>query len=98
MWCWTVRTSSCAGLTSSSWAPHSRHTTIYVSDAAKIRDLDILATSQEAGLYLAASHDGRRVFVTGHSEYDAKTLELEYRRDQAAGKPIEMPKELLSQQ
>ena len=73
-------------------APHSRHTTILVSDAAKIRDLDILATSQEAGLYLAASHDGRRVFVTGHSEYDAKTLELEYRRDKAAGKPIELPK------
>ncbi len=73
-------------------APHSRHTTIYVSDAAKIRDLDIIATSQEAGVYLAASHDGRRVFVTGHSEYDAKTLELEYRRDLAAGKPIQIPK------
>ena len=48
-------------------APHSRHTTILVSDAAKIHDLNILATSQEAGLYLAASRDGRRVFVTGHS-------------------------------
>ncbi len=72
-------------------APHSRHTTIYLSDAAKIRDLDIIATSQEAGVYLAASNDGRRVFVTGHSEYDAKTLELEYRRDLAAGKPIQMP-------
>ncbi len=73
-------------------APHSRHTTIYVSDAARIHDLDIIATSQEAGVYLAASHDGRRVFVTGHSEYDAKTLELEYHRDLAAGKPIQMPK------
>ena len=73
-------------------APHSRHTTIYLSDAAKIRDLDIIATSQEAGVYLAASNDGRRVFVTGHSEYDAKTLELEYRRDLAAGKPIQIPK------
>ncbi len=74
------------------WAPHSRHTTIYVSDAARIADLDILATSEEAGLYLAASHDGRHVFVTGHSEYDAETLGLEYRRDLAAGKPIQMPK------
>ncbi len=73
-------------------APHSRHTTIYVSDAARIGDLDILATSEEAGLYLAASHDGGRVFVTGHSEYDAETLGLEYRRDLAAGKPICMPK------
>ena len=78
-------------------APHSRHTTILVSDAAKIRDLDILATSQEAGLYLAASHDGRRVFVTGHSEYDAKTLELEYRRDQGRGQTHRDTEELLSQ-
>ncbi len=73
------------------YAPHSRHTTIYVPDAAREADLDILCTSNEAGLYLAASHDGGRVFVTGHSEYDARTLELEYRRDLAAGKPIRMP-------
>ena len=74
------------------YAPHSRHTTIYVSDAAREHDLDILATSQEAGLYLACSLDGGRVFVTGHSEYDANTLALEYRRDLAAGKPIQIPK------
>ena len=73
------------------YAPHSRHTTIYVSDAARVADLDILATSNEAGLYLACSQNGSRVFVTGHSEYDANTLDLEYRRDLAAGKPIQMP-------
>ena len=73
-------------------APHSRHTTIYVADAAREPDLDILCTSREAGLYLAASHDGGRVFATGHSEYDAETLEREYRRDLAAGKPIHLPK------
>ena len=74
------------------YAPHSRHTSIYVADAAQEPDLEILATSNEAGLYLASSHDGGRVFVTGHSEYDARTLEAEYRRDLAAGKPIAMPK------
>lgn len=73
-------------------APHSRHTTIYVADAAREPDLDILATSKEAGLYLAASRDGSRVFVTGHSEYDPDTLGREYRRDLAAGKPIHLPK------
>ena len=73
-------------------APHSRHTTIYVSDAARAKDLDILCVSNEAGLYLAASSDGRRVFATGHSEYDAETLGLEYQRDVAAGKPISPPK------
>ncbi|MEZ4627661.1 MAG: homoserine O-succinyltransferase [Eubacteriales bacterium] len=51
-------------------------------------DLDILATSQEAGLYSPPRTSGRRrVFVTGHSEYDAKTLELEYRRDKNAANP-----------
>ncbi len=74
------------------FAPHSRHTTIYVADAAQEQDLEILATSNEAGLYLASSRDGGRVFVTGHSEYDARTLEAEYRRDLAAGKPIAMPR------
>ncbi|MDO4572549.1 MAG: homoserine O-succinyltransferase [Clostridia bacterium] len=73
------------------YAPHSRHTTIHAADAEKERDLDILAVSDEAGLYLAASRDGGRIFVTGHSEYDADTLELEYRRDQLAGKPIRRP-------
>ncbi|MEG1524748.1 MAG: homoserine O-succinyltransferase [Clostridia bacterium] len=73
-------------------APHSRHTSIYVSDAAREPDLDILATSNDAGLYLACSHDGSRVFVTGHCEYDAETLELEYQRDLSAGKSIQMPK------
>ncbi len=73
------------------YAPHSRHTTILVSDAEKVPDLDILAVSEEAGLYLAASKDGSRIFVTGHSEYDADTLDGEYRRDQKAGKPIALP-------
>jgi homoserine O-succinyltransferase len=34
---------------------------------------------------------GRQVFVTGHSEYDADTLEREYLRDKEAGLPIEVP-------
>lgn len=74
------------------YAPHSRHTSIFVTDAAQVPDLNILATSNEAGLYLAASQDGSRVFVTGHSEYDAETLGLEYQRDVNAGKPITVPK------
>ena len=73
------------------YAPHSRHTTIRVADVANVPDLDILAVSDRAGLYLAASKDGSRVFVTGHSEYDVDTLEKEYLRDVQAGLPIEPP-------
>ncbi|MCK5818416.1 MAG: homoserine O-succinyltransferase, partial [Psychromonas sp.] len=35
----------------------------------------------DAGVYLAASPDCRQVFVTGHPEYDANTLNNEYLRD-----------------
>ena len=72
-------------------APHSRHTTVDVADIEAEPDLELLAVSPEAGVYLAASRDGRRVFVTGHAEYDADTLDQEYRRDVAAGLPIDVP-------
>lgn len=73
-------------------APHSRHTTVKVEDILAEPDLELLAVSKEAGVFLAASRDGRRVFVTGHAEYDAETLDLEYRRDLVAGLEIEMPR------
>ena len=73
------------------FAPHSRHTTVRTADLSVHPALDVLATSERAGLYLAASRDIRRVFVTGHSEYDPETLELEYKRDLNAGLPIEPP-------
>ena len=50
-------------------APHSRHTGVEASAIAAVPDLSLLAASDEAGAYLAASRDGRRVFVTGHPEY-----------------------------
>ena len=72
--------------------PHSRHTTILREDVETVRDLKILASSKEAGIYAMATDQGRQVFVTGHSEYDANTLEREYLRDKNAGLPIEIPK------
>ncbi|MDL2217697.1 homoserine O-succinyltransferase [Christensenellaceae bacterium OttesenSCG-928-M15] len=73
------------------FAPHSRHTAINVNDIIAHPALEALAVSEQAGLYLAASRDGRRVFVTGHGEYDPETLELEYKRDLKAGLSIEPP-------
>lgn len=72
-------------------APHSRHTEVRVEDVAKVDELEILSTGEQAGLYIAATKDGRQIFVTGHSEYDADTLAREYRRDLDKGLPIEMP-------
>ena len=73
------------------WAPHSRHTTVRRADVAAVDELKILAESSEAGVYVAASRGGRRVFVTGHAEYDPLTLQSEYLRDKEAGLPIRPP-------
>lgn len=72
-------------------APHSRHTTVSREDIEAAPGLRLLAVSDEAGVYLAASEDGRRVFVTGHPEYDRHTLKAEYERDIAKGLPIAVP-------
>ena len=72
--------------------PHSRHTTCRWEDIEAVPELKILASSQEAGVYVASTDQGRQIFVTGHSEYDANTLRNEYLRDKAAGLPIEVPK------
>ena len=73
-------------------APHSRYTEIRKEDIIKVKELEILADSEEAGIYLVASKDIKRIFVTGHSEYDPMTLNSEYERDLAKGLNIKMPK------
>jgi len=75
------------------YAPHSRYTTVSKEDIEKIEELDILAESDEAGVYIVASKDGSRFFITGHPEYDPDTLDKEYRRDIADPNiESEMPK------
>lgn len=74
------------------WAPHSRHTTIRREDIEAIPGLKILASSEEAGVYIVMNKEGRQIFVTGHSEYDPDTLEREYLRDKYQGLPIQVPK------
>lgn len=73
------------------WAPHSRHTTIDRADVEAVPGLKILASSDEAGVYIIMNKEGRQIFVTGHSEYDPDTLEREYLRDKAQGLPIHVP-------
>ena len=73
------------------WAPHSRHTTILREDIEAVPDLKILASSEKAGIYALMSDKGRQIFVTGHSEYDAETLQTEYLRDKKLGLPIRVP-------
>lgn len=81
----------CRGFDDEFFVPHSRHTEIRREDIEKVEGLQILADSEEAGVYLVASKDYRHVFVTGHSEYDADTLKNEYERDLARGLSIKLP-------
>lgn len=74
------------------YVPHSRHTEVRKNDIENVPELEILSESEESGVYIIASKDGRQIFVTGHSEYDPLTLKTEYDRDMAAGKEIQVPK------
>ena len=74
------------------YAPHSRHTGICEADVRRVKELEILATSKEAGVYIITSKKGKRIFVTGHSEYDHMTLAEEYFRDREKGLAIAVPK------
>lgn len=73
------------------WAPHSRFTENRLEDLYAVEGLQVLASSEEAGFYLAMSNGGRKVFVAGHSEYDAETLSGEYFRDVNKGLKINVP-------
>ena len=73
------------------YVPHSRHTTVRREDIEAVPGLKILASSAEAGVYAIQNKNGHHIFITGHSEYDPRTLETEYLRDKKLGKPIAVP-------
>ena len=73
------------------YAPHSRYTEVHTEDILKVPDLELMAESDEAGVFMVKSADSRRFFVMGHPEYDRETLALEYRRDVDRGLDIAVP-------
>ena len=72
--------------------PHSRYTAVPAKAIHECRDLVVLAESDEAGVMLCMSRDGRQIFSMGHAEYDRQTLDKEYRRDVAKDLAIAVPK------
>lgn len=73
-------------------APHSRYTEVKRNLVQQCSQLQVLADSDEAGLYLVSSKDLRHVFVFGHGEYDVDTLHLEYTRDREKGLKTAKPR------
>ncbi|MDD3369769.1 MAG: homoserine O-succinyltransferase [Lachnospiraceae bacterium] len=74
------------------YAPHSRYTTVDPADIHACEDLVVLAESDEAGVFLTMTRDGRQIFIMGHPEYDRVTLQNEYNRDKDKGLEIQKPK------
>ncbi len=73
------------------FVPHSRHTEIRAEDIRKVPELSILSESPESGVYIVMARNGRELFITGHSEYSANTLDEEYKRDVSKGLSIQIP-------
>lgn len=73
--------------------PNSRHTEVRLADVLPMagKGLITLAVSEESGVGIMATTDCKRVFVVGHLEYNAHTLDDEYRRDLSKQLPIKRP-------
>lgn len=80
------------GFTHGFKAPHSRHTTVRKEEIEKHSELDIVSEADEAGVFIVENPELHQIFVTGHLEYSADTLDKEYKRDLAKGLQIQMPK------
>ncbi|MGE9896604.1 homoserine O-acetyltransferase MetA [Anaerovoracaceae bacterium SGI.195] len=72
-------------------APHSRNTEVRREEVEAEPELEILSSSEEAGLYAIKSKNDRQFFIMGHSEYDRDTLLKEYERDVKDGISPEVP-------
>ena len=73
------------------YVPHSRYTENKLEDIQKVPELELLAVSEQAGVFAVKSSDNRRFFITGHPEYDPETLASEYFRDINKGIDINIP-------
>lgn len=73
------------------YAPHSRYTEVTMEQLLTKPELELLALSDEAGVFGAKSSDNRRFFIFAHTEYDDDTLAQEYFRDVKRGLNPDVP-------
>ncbi|MFB6466090.1 homoserine O-succinyltransferase [Cytobacillus sp. Hz8] len=72
-------------------APHSRYTDVSIEKIERTPELKLLSSSEEAGPFILLANEGKQIMVTGHFEYDSKTLADEYQRDLQKGLDIHVP-------
>lgn len=77
------------GLQPTFMMPNSRHTEVHHSDLPAA--CQVIADSDQTGVGIIISRQGREVYVVGHLEYAPLTLHNEYLRDLEKGVPIAPP-------
>ena len=73
------------------FAPNSRYTEVWADDIRHRPELELIAMSDEAGVFAVKTQDSRRFYIMGHPEYDPDTLAREYWRDVDRGLDIAVP-------
>ena len=73
------------------FAPNSRYTEVWADDIRQRPELELIAMSDEAGVFAVKTQDSRRFYIMGHPEYDPDTLAREYWRDVDKGLDIAVP-------
>lgn len=73
------------------FAPQSRASAVREEDVRAVAELELMATSDKAGVTLVKTTDSRHFFMTCHPEYDADTLAKEYYRDRDKGMNPKIP-------
>jgi len=73
------------------YVPHSRYTENHLEDIQARPELELVADSEEAGVFAVKTQDSRRFYIMGHPEYDPDTLAREYWRDVDKGLDIAVP-------
>lgn len=79
------------------YAPNSRYTEVLAEDILKKSELELIATSPEAGVYAVKDVESHNFFVMGHPEYDPDTLAQEYFRDANKGLDTAVPEHYFPQ-
>ena len=72
--------------------PVSRHTENRAADFEAFDHLQVIMESEEAGISLVIDHEKNHAHMFNHLEYDAGTLDDEYKRDAAKGQAINLPR------
>ncbi|GHP14614.1 homoserine O-succinyltransferase [Lentilactobacillus fungorum] len=71
--------------------PQSRHTESSLDEAHLPAGLTVIASSAETGAMILTASEKHTTYVTGHPEYQARTLADEYERDLNKHLPIQLP-------